>query len=167
MKKFIFICAILFIAGVGCKKMNIDGGALCGCSPISNGPDFKLVIKNEAGEDLLNEKTTGAYTKDKITFFRKDESGKKVPINFAIRPSFSYGDEKFDDYQLYTNDVFHFLKKDNKVAYLKLGDGKEYELSLELEEGKYTVSKLFIDQIEAEKATGNITNYAQIFYLTT
>jgi hypothetical protein len=165
MKKFLFICVILFIANVGCKKMNIDGGGLCGCSPTA-GPTFQLVIKNSLGEDLLNSKTSGAYSIDKIELYRKDGNGKVIPLNFSIRPPFSYGNEKFSANSLYSSDIAYLYQASDKSIFLKLGGSKLYELILHLNQQSGKVEKLFIDQKEGEKATGTIENYATIYYLT-
>lgn len=165
MKKFLFICAILFIANVGCKKMNIDGGGLCGCSP-TTGPTFQLVIRNSFGEDLLNSKTSGAYSIDKIELYRKDVTGKVVPVNFSIRPPFSYGNESFSANSLYSADINYLFQASDKSIFLKLGGSKLYELTLQLNQQSAKVEKLLIDQKESEKAKGTIENYATIFYLT-
>jgi hypothetical protein len=165
MKKFTIVCIILFIAGVGCKKTNIDGGGLCACSPKVE-PELSLVIKNNAGDDLLNDKTAGAYSKDKIELFRKDGDGKIIPINFSIRPPFSYGDEKFNFNLLYTSGISYLQKPADNIIYLKLGEGKLYELNVQLNKGKYAIEKLLIDNKEAEKDKGNVAKYAAIFYLT-
>jgi len=159
MKKFLIVCVLLFIAGVGCKKLDIDGGGgLCACSPIS-GPAFHLVIKNTAGEDLLNENTTGAYSKGKIEFFRKDEAGKVIPLGFSIRPPFTYGEHKVDFNVFYASDLNFLQAVPSPALYLKLGE-KLYELNLQLKIGE---EKLLIDKKEAEKDA--FPNYLPIFYL--
>jgi len=163
MKKFLFVCAVLFIGSVGCKKMNIDGNGLCACSPITQ-PELTLVIKNAAGDDLLNDKTTGAFTKEKVELYTKDGAGKVIPVTFSIRPPFSYGDEKFNFYQL--NFGLGFMQNKNSILYLKLGEGKVFELTFELNEGSYALSKLLIDQKEAQKDLGTVLKYKSIFYFT-
>jgi|GEM_PF-698799 len=166
MKKFILVCAILFIANAGCKKMNVDGGGgLCGCSPARTGPQLNLVIKNAAGDDLLDNKSAGAYTKDKIELFRKDADGKVIPILFAIRPPFSYGDEKFKFNQLTTFEMSHIKSSSNNVIYLKLAD-KTYELTLQTKENPYLLDRVLIDQKEAERDSGTVAKYTVIFYLS-
>jgi hypothetical protein len=165
MKKIIIVCVILFIANVGCKKTNIDGGGLCACSPVT-APELNLVIKNTAGDDLLNDKTAGAYSKDKIELFRKDGNGNIVPLNFSIRPPFSYGNEKFNFNLLTVPSISYLQTSDNNIVYLKLGEGKLHELSLQLNQGKYDLEKLLIDNKAAAKDTGNVAKYASIFYLT-
>ncbi|ETZ21826.1 hypothetical protein [Pedobacter sp. V48] len=164
MKKFLFVCAILFIANLGCKKNNLGGGGLCACSP-ERGPELNLVVKSSTGTDLLDEKITGAYSKDKIKVFQKTADGKETPVVFAVRPPFSYGDEKFNFNTIYVS--LNFLRTStNDKFYLKLGDDKIYELSLSLNESKYDLSKLLIDNKEIEKDKSNIANYVTVFYLT-
>lgn len=164
MKKFLFICAILFIANLGCKKNNIGGEGICACSPVSE-PELRLVVKSSTGTDLLNEKITGAYSKDEIKVFQKSADGKETLVNFSIRPPFSYGEEKFNFNSLLVG--LNFLKNTtNSKILLKLGDSKLYELSFALNEGKYDITKLMIDNKEAEKGEGTVNNYVRIFYLT-
>jgi hypothetical protein len=168
MKKFLIVCLILFIASVGCKKSNIEGGGgLCACSPIML-PELRLVVKNSTGEDLLNEKTTGAFTKENIQLYRKDNAGQVIPVAFYIRPPFTYGNEKFNFNQLTVQDISYLQDATNNNAlYLKLGSGELHELNMELNTGKHGVEKLLIDKIEAEKDKGTVAQYGgNIFYLT-
>lgn len=165
MKKFVLVCIVLFIANIGCKKSNIGGGGLCACSPIV-GPQLLLVIKNTVGEDLLNDKTTGAYTKDKIALYRKDVEGKDIPVNFFIKPPFDYGNEKFSFNQLHADNIGFVQKTTDKTLYLKLGDSKIYQLNIELNQNSYSVEKVFINNKEAEKDKGNVAKVTTIFYLT-
>jgi hypothetical protein len=164
MKKFLFVCAILFIANLGCKKNNIGGGGLCACSPITE-PELKLVIKSSTGADLLNDKIAGAYSKDEIKVFQKSADGTETPVNFSIRPPFSYGEEKFNFNSLFVGLNFLRNSKDTKIL-LKLGDSKPYELSFALNEGMYDINKLLIDDKEAESDNGTVSKYLRIFYLT-
>ncbi|MBD1392057.1 hypothetical protein [Mucilaginibacter glaciei] len=163
MKKFILALVVLFAANVGCKKASNDGGNICACSPIV-GPSLHLVIKNSAGQDLLDDKTTGGLTKDKIDLYRKDAAGNIVKIYFGIQPPFQYGEQKFPFYQLFTSD-FGFLQSANNIAYLKLDD-KLYELSIQLGTNSSRVDKLFIDKKETEKDTGAVNSYVSVFYFT-
>jgi hypothetical protein len=162
MKKFLIICLLLFTASVGCKKMDIDGGGLCACSPIT-GPQMFLGVKNAAGDDLLNGKTTGAYTKETIQVFRKDGEGRVVPIYFDIRAPFAYGNDQTKTYLLQLPDL-NFLKPSTmNTIYLKLGESALYELELDL--AKYGEEKVFINKKEAERDKDG-KNLPPIFYLT-
>ena len=163
MKKILLICMVLFIASVACKKENVGGGGLCACSPVQV-PSLNLVVKNSAGTDLLSDKTTGYYDKTKIEVSRKDAAGKTTAVDFAIRPPFAYGSEKFTYNQLYI--PVSFLQTTDNVIYLKLGNGKAYELKVVLNKEKYALSKLLIDDKEAVKDNGNVAKYTTIFYLT-
>jgi len=164
MKKFLFVCLIIFVAGVGCKKTNIDGGGLCGCSPIQQ-PELMLVIKNTAGADLLSDKTTGAYIKNDIQLFKRDANGNPVQLNFYIRPPFSYGNEKFAYYTLYSAGI-NAIKQSGESIYLKLGNEPAYELKLQFNATEPKINKLLINNSEAEKGTGEIVKYVDVFYLT-
>jgi len=164
MKKFLFVCLVIFIAGVGCKKTNIDGGGLCGCSPIQT-PELMLVIKNGTGTDLLNDKNVGAYTKNDIQLYKKDASGNPVQFSFSIRPPFSYGNEKFDFNTLYTQGV-SAIKQSGESIYLKLGSEPAYELKVQFNATQPKIDKLLINNTEAQKGNGTIANYVDVFYLT-
>lgn len=164
MKKFLFVCAIIFIANLGCKKNNIGGGGLCACSPIVE-PELHLVVKNKAGNDLLSDKIAGAYSKEDIKVFQKTPDGKETPVNFTVRPPFSYGDEKFNFSSLMVGLNFLRNSAGSKIL-LKLGDSKSYELSFALNEGMYDINKLLIDNKEAEKDNGKVSTFVRIFYLT-
>ena len=162
MKKFLIVCMILFTAGVGCKKMDYGGGDLCACSPIE-APGLNLVIKNSAGDDLLSEKTVGAYTKDNIQLFRKDVNGKVIPINFSIRPPSTFGEQKFNFNFLYAPELNSLQTQTDKTVYLKLGGGEPYELLLDL--SKPGEGSLFINKKAAEREKGAVSLYLPIFYL--
>lgn len=164
MKKFFIISFLLFIINMGCKKENIGGSGLCACSPV-RGPELNLVIKNTLGIDLLNEKTTGAYTKDRIEVYRKGGNSKMIPIDFTIRPGFAYGDQKFTFNFLNLGNLGFLQKSTAGIIYLKLGDQEAKELRLQLNQGKYAVEKLIIGDTEAMKDSGAVAKYADIFYL--
>lgn len=164
MKKIIIAFVVIFVANLGCKKVsNTDG--LCACSPISY-PGISLVIKNAANLDLLNPANKEAYALSQIKLFQKDDKGGEKQVNFFLRPTFSYGSEKFNYYQLYSEEMIALARTKQPIFYLKLGDGTPYELNLELKEGMPDAGKLLIDKKEAPKETGELAKYnASIFYL--
>jgi len=165
MKKVLFVCLILFIAGIACKKEDIGGGGLCACSPIT-GPQLDLVIKNTAGDDLLDPKIAGAYSKDKIQLYRKYANGKVVPVDFTIRPTFLYNTEKFNYQTLHAEAYSALQASADNIMYLNLGGDKIYELKLILTQQKYNLDRLLIDNQDAEKDKSNVAKYVTIFYLT-
>jgi len=160
MKKFILVSLILFITGVGCRKVN----PLCGCSPLQS-PELMLVIKNAAGEDLLDSKTSGYLSKDKIKLFKKDAKGIETQLTFYVRPPFSYGNDKFNFNSLYSFD-FPYSSAGEGTFYLKTGDDPAYELKVKVNSNINGLDKLLIDNKEAEKDNGTIAKYVTIFYLT-
>ena len=164
MKKFLIACLVIFLAGVGCKKTNIDGSRLCGCSPIQQ-PELMLVVKTTAGDDLLNSKNTGAYTKNSIQLFKKDANGNPVQLSFAIRPPFTYYNDKFGYSTLYSAAI-NTVKQSGESVYLKFGDEPAYELNLQFSANKPLLDKLFINNNEAERDKGPWESYLSVFYLT-
>ena len=164
MKKILIAFIALFVINLGCKKMS-DVDRLCACSLVSNQPYLSLVIKNNNGNDLLNATTAGAFTKEKIQLYRKDASGAIKQIDFAIRPSFSYGTNQLFNYnQLVSVEIAILAKSINDTFYLKLGDDKLYELNLNINNAK--LEKLLIDQQEApvEIAGKSNSNYVNTIY---
>jgi hypothetical protein len=165
MKKIIIVFIVLFVANLGCKKLSKSDGGLCACSPITY-PGFALVIKNAANLDLLNPANKEAYVLNQIKLFQKDDKGVEKQVLFAIRPTFSYGSEKFNYYQLYSEEIGLLARKSQQSFYLKLADGTPYELNLEFKDGIYKVQKLLIDKKEAPAETGELAKYdTSIFYL--
>ncbi len=160
MKKFILICCVIFIAGMGCTKV----APLCGCSPMQQ-PELMLVIKNADGADLLSDKSVGAYAKNNIQLFKKDASGNAVQLEFYIRPPFSYGNENFSFNSLYANGLSS-IKQSGESIYLKLGNEPAYELKLQFNSTQPKIDKLFINNNEAEKDNSTVVKYVDIFYLT-
>lgn len=165
MKKIAIVTVLLFIANFGCKKMNVDGGGLCGCSPVTV-PELYLVLKNNAGADLLDEKTLGAYSKDQIELYTLDDAGKKVPVQFSIRAAFSYGKETFPYKQLHSADILYLQKMKNNKLYLVLGKSKTFELQIQLKTGFYELESVTINGTSAEKDKSSLGTYISLFYLT-
>ena len=159
MKKFILVCCVIFIVGIGCTKV----APLCGCSPIQQ-PELILAIKNTVGADLLSDKTIGAYTKNNIQLFKKDANGNAVQLDFYIRPPFSYGNETFNFSTLFATGL-STIKQSGESIYLKLGNEPPYELKLQFNNTMPKVDKLFINNNEAEKDNGTIVKYVDVFYL--
>jgi hypothetical protein len=163
MKKVLIAFVALYVINLGCKKID-DVDRLCACSPISNASYLSLVIKNNNGDDLLSATTAGAFTKEKIQLYRKDANGAIKPIEFAIRPPFSYGtNQSFNYNQLVSMEISILAKSINDTFYLKLGDDKLYELNLKMNNMK--LEKLLINQQEAlfENATSSNTYLSAIF----
>lgn len=162
MKKILIILAVLFIANLGCKKIDEDnGGGLCACSPVAY-PYMSLVVKNTSGDDLLNSTTANFFSKDQVQLFSKDINGVIKQINFAIRPPFSYGSQKFNFNQIFSEDIVVAAKTTNQTLYLKLGNAEPKELSLTV--GNSKVEKLFIDKKEMPIDVA-LSAYNLIFYL--
>jgi len=153
MKKTLIVLAVLFITSLSCKKIIDPGGGLCACSPVQEG-FLTVVLKNNAGADLLNPATAGYLSKEKIQLYIKNVSGGMRPINFEIRQPFSYDNEKFEFYQLFSAEIFSLATSADTDFYLKLGESKEYVVNLK-KMGNKKVEKLLIDKVEVpfEKST--------------
>ena len=166
MKKFILALTIIFVANLGCKKI-IDSEKPCACSPIFY-PSLNFVIKNTAGDDYLNTKTTGSFSKDNIQLYYKEPSGNIKQVQFLIRQPFSYGSEQFKYFYLRSEEILAINNSLNPVFYIKLGNNVPYEVKIEFDKNKNKVEKLTINNNEAVAATGTLINYqdGNMFYFT-
>eukprot|EP01012_Entosiphon_sulcatum_P011886 TRINITY_DN17386_c0_g1_i1.p1 TRINITY_DN17386_c0_g1~~TRINITY_DN17386_c0_g1_i1.p1 ORF type:complete len:169 (-),score=15.98 TRINITY_DN17386_c0_g1_i1:413-919(-) len=165
MKKILIVLMVIFIANLGCKKANIGGVDLCACT-VAGGSVLGLVIKNSTDIDLLNPATTGYFAKNQIQFYSKDANNVIKQISFDIRPPFTYANNlKLDYYQLISLEAFSLAKSIDNSFYLKLGDGKPYELNLKVNNN--LIEKLFIDKTEAprEIQPSNNPNFDGIYRL--
>lgn len=148
MKKFLITLSVIFIVSLGCKKENIGGGGLCACSVLPE-PILGLVIKNSAGQDLLNAKTAGYFDKSKIQLYSKDANNVITQIRFDIYEPFTYRNtQKMEYYQLSSYEIALKSKGIENTFYLKLGD-KVYEINLKA--NNKAVEKLLIDKTEAPR----------------
>lgn len=166
MKKFLLALTIIFIVNLGCKKI-IDSEKPCACSPVYY-PSLNLVIKNAAGDDYLNTKTTGSFNKDNIQLYYKEANGNVKQVQFLIRQPFSYGSEQFKYFYLRSEEILSINNFSATVFYIKLGNNAAYELKIDFDKSKNKVEKLLINNNEAVAATGTLTNYqdGNMFYFT-
>jgi len=165
MKKFIAVLFVVFVANFGCKKMD-EGNRLCACSPIQE-PTLVLVLKNAENMDVLNPNTNGYFATNNIQLYYQEEGETQKQLNFYIRPSFSYGNEKFDYYQLYSSEIIRKATTANQNFYLKMGNNEPIKLNVEFDGNqKYLVSKLLVNGTEADAEKGGVVNYVRnIFYI--
>ncbi|WP_293307258.1 hypothetical protein [Pedobacter sp. UBA5917] len=149
MKKILIVLVVIFIANLGCKKANVGGEILCACT-VAGGPTLSLVIKNSTDVDLLSPATAGYFGKNQIQLYSKEANNVIRQISFDIRPPFTYGDNlKVNYYQLISSQITLLSKSIDNTFYLKLVDGKLYELNLKVNNN--VIEKLFIDKTEAPR----------------
>ena len=164
MKKFLLALVIVFLANLGCKKLDKSDGGLCACSPVYE-PTLVLVVKNAAGADMLNPATTGHFENNNIQLYYV-EGGTQKKLNFYVRIPFSYGNDKFNYYQLHSSDIIRQSATNNKEIYLKLGSNEPMKVSLELAtDPKFEIKKLLLGNKEATAEQGSVKSYVQnMFY---
>ncbi len=164
MKKFLIVIAVLFILNLGCKKIEGGGDRLCACSPITS-PYLSLVIKNLSGADLLNPATTGYFAKEQIQLYTIDANGSERQLNFGIRTPFSYGTQQYNYYQLFSVELAVLAKSIENVFYLKLENGKIFELNAQTKGAK--LEKLLINKEQApfEQPTMDTYSYVNSIFL--
>lgn len=164
MRKTLLALLIVFVANFGCKKLDeSNGGGLCACSPVSE-PPLTLVIKGANGVDLLNPATIGYFSNNDIKLYHLDESGAQKQLNFFVRPTFSYDDEKFDYYQMHSTEIIRLATSVTKDFYLKLGDGEPLKINLERIKNGFKLGKLTINRVEKLVETGAISKYMPNLY---
>lgn len=165
MKKFLAILVVVFLANLGCKKLD-ENDRLCACSPIVE-PTVILVVKNAAGADMLNPATNGYFANTAIQLYYQEANGSLKQLYFYVRPPFSYGNEKFNYFQLHSTEIIKNIVATNRSIYLKLGNNNPMKLDFEFKaDQKYQLSKLLVDEKVAPAETGTVTGYVQnIFYI--
>jgi len=165
MKKFLIALTVIIVTSIGCKK-ELEGGGICACS-FDAPPYLSLVIKNAAGNDLLNSKTNGYIPASQLKVYRVETNGSTKNIEFGVRPPFSYGSNQFAFHQLYSQQVAALKPAETAVYYLQLANLPPYKLTVQMSTTFRKVEKLWIDDKEAPGETGLLQNYSDgnIFYL--
>jgi len=167
MKKILFVLFVVFVANLGCKKMD-TGGGLCACSPVQT-PPILLVIKGANGVDMLNPATNGSFASSNIKLYYQNGTTEQQ-IEFNINQPFAVGNsttEKVEFYQLRSSYLLDLLSSKNPPnIYIKLGNGTPRQLKATMVSGqKYKVDKLLVNDVEATGETGAVKNIVpNIFY---
>jgi hypothetical protein len=147
MKKFL-LCFILLLAGLSCKKDQV----LCGCSPIQY--SFFMSVKDADNHDLMAPNATGGSIGEKIKLFYKDGANLK-PIDFVIRPPFSYGSNaeiKYEFYQLYSPALMQHRVSGKTEFYIQFGDAAAMPLSFDIDKDKNSASNVKINNTPLVRA---------------
>lgn len=165
MKKFITVLFVVFVVNFGCKKMDKANRA-CACSPVEEST-LVLVLKNTENMDVLNPNTNGYFPNNNIQLYYQEEGGTQKKLNFYVLPSFSYGNKKFNYYQLRSSEIIRKAITANQNFYLKLGNNEPIKLNVELDgSSRYIVTKLLANGIEADAEKGEVLDYVpNIFYI--
>ncbi|WP_199118507.1 hypothetical protein [Pedobacter sp. ASV28] len=162
MRKFLIVLFVVFMANFGCKKV-AETERLCACSPTVY-PQLFLVVKSPNGADLLNPAVSGSFTSSQIKLYQKESNGSLKQIGFGIRPSFSYGNEKFDYYQLISAELMALAKSIDQSFYLKVGDHAPLEINLAIDHTDYKIEKLLVNKVELPVETGPVSAYLKNIY---
>ena len=132
MKKFFIICAIVILSGLSCKK-------ICACDPAQAA--LFLVVKNAAGQDMLDPATPNYFSKDQVSLIAEGPTGKS-PLSFLVRrPEEWLG---LNNYFIYVSPIaaaVHF----SPDLYLKLGNQNEYILHITITKDGRNIAQLLID----------------------
>ncbi|MCX2432624.1 hypothetical protein [Pedobacter sp. GR22-10] len=145
MKKIFIVLAVMLVVGIACKKTIDPGGGACACSPTEEPSYLSLSIKGDNGSDLLNAANVGAFSKDQIQLYYKDNQGVSQSIEFTIRQSFSRGTTVYAFNQLFSTQITSLAKNINHTFFLKLGDRQPLALNLKMNGNK--TEQLLINQV--------------------
>lgn len=163
MKKIILAFLVVFVANLGCKKLD-EGDRLCGCSPVTE-PPLTLVIKGANGVDILNPASANAFSSNDIKLYYLETNVQKQ-LTFYIRPNFTVDNNKFDYYQLNSSDIVRLATSSTKDFYLKLGQREPLKINIEKIKDSFKFTKLTVDGVEKLPETGAVSKYLpNIYYL--
>lgn len=140
---------------------------LCGCSPVEV-PAFRLIIKDNQDNDLLDPSRDGSFDKDDIRITYK-ENGVDKDVSFSIREPFSYGEDlrnKFPFHQLISQQlgVLRTSDKSNEF-FMDLGDGHVYSFSFDYNLSNGYPENLRIDGVAAQYEPSFPEIYGKMYYL--
>jgi hypothetical protein len=143
MKNFFFLLIVISNIHLSCK---------CGCElvPVSaktccDVSSFNLVVKNAAGEDLLNPKTIGSYKTDEIKLYNQKADGTRKTISFTINQPKIGQNYKLDYFQLnsikilpsYGNrDVTYLQFRDETPCMVEISSSGNYLIELSINREK-------------------------------
>jgi hypothetical protein len=132
-RKLIFVCVVLVLSGVSCKK-------ICACSPAQ--ADLFLVVRNAVNKDLFNPSTLGHLTKDDVSLYTEGLNGQVNPVRFDLNPPMS---DRVTDYQIRVSTIEAVLYK-SPIVYLKLGSqNAPYTLDITISKDGRKIDRLLID----------------------
>ena len=132
MKKLFIVCTIVILSGLSCKK-------ICACDPAQAA--LFLVIKNTAGQDMLNPATPNYFTKDQVSLIAESPTGKS-PLPFHLRrPEEWLG---LNNYFIYVSPIGAAVGFSPEI-YLKLGNQNQYTLHITITKDGRRIAQLLID----------------------
>jgi len=132
MRKLLFVCILLLLSGVSCKR-------ICACSP-SQAYLF-LAIRNASNQDVFNPSTNGHYTKDDILLYTEGLNGQINPVRFYLNPPMA---ERLSDYQIRVETIAAVVNS-SPVVYLKLKNQNLYTLNITISKDGRKIERFLID----------------------
>lgn len=164
MKKIILAFLVIFVANLGCKKLD-DGDKPCACSPVME-PPLTLIIKGANDVDMLNPNSANAFSSNDIKLYYLDTNGTQRQLTFYIKPNFTVDNNKFDFYQLHSSEIVRLATSLTKDFYLKLGQNEPFKINIEKNKDSFKLAKLTVNGVEKLPETGAISKYIpNIYYL--
>ena len=127
MKKFFLLLVVIPSIHLSCTK--------CGCDmppPLTSRSifSFNLVVKNIAGQDLLNPEISGGYKKEEIKLYNQKADGSKKAITFTINKPLIAGNDKLDYFQLNSSQIMPSQGEKKDITYLQFRDETPYIVDL-------------------------------------
>ena len=164
MKNFFFLLLVISSIQFSCCK--------CEPPPPQYGPifSFNLVVKNLAGEDLLNPATIGGYNKDEIKLYNQKIDGSKKVITFTINKPLIAGNDKLDYFQLNSTQIMPPSGEKKDITYLQFRDETPYIINL-ITRTNYNgirsdIMELSINYNQIERDTKLKDHINALFYFT-
>ena len=136
MKKLLFLSVVV----ITCLYLSC-----CKCGPRpSPPPSIHLVVKNVAGEDLLNPLVNGSYSKAEIKLYKKFGASTTKSIQFDISPPLPVGYPKTDYYRLASSELINHTSNymlQSDTVFLQFRNEPPYRVLLQNEaNGKLSLS---------------------------
>lgn len=143
MKKLLILCAILININYACK---------CGCAEPAPYV-INLVVKNVAGNDLLDPTTSGFYSIADIKLYKID-NGVKTPLQFEIQMPITSGSSKIQFYRLVSDQLGGYSSSPNhyttSIPYIQFKDEEPYKVAVQFD-AKWKQMSLYANGYEMQR----------------
>ncbi len=126
MKKLLILSVFIVSLNIACK---------CGCAEPAPYV-VNLVIKNIAGNDLLDPTTSGFYSIADIKLYKID-NGVKTPLRFEIQMPITSGSSKIQFYRLVSDQLGGYSSSPNhyttSIPYIQFKDEEPYKVAVQFD----------------------------------
>ncbi len=139
---------ILFVIVAACLNFTCK----CGCEQPTPYV-INLVVKNLAGEDLLNPTVNGSFSATDIKLYKVD-NGMRTPLRFEIHMPVTSGSLKNQFYRLVSDELGWHSSSPNhfttSIPYIQFKDEEPYKLAVQFDE-KWKQMSLYANGYEMQR----------------